>query len=510
MTERSTQYSIGRRVLIGTGWLTGWRMVSRLLGFISLLVLTQILVPADFGLIALASSVIASVDAMSQLGVRDALVRLRDDTTEHYNTAFTFQAARGLLTGLILAGFSFFAGDWLGDARLQPILLIFATLAVVSGCENIGTVRLSRNLDFRTQVLLQAAPRLLGFALTVGTALLLRSYWALIIGTIFSKLLAVGLTYATAPHRPRFSLHGWRYLVHFSLWSWAGSIAVVVWSRSDPFLLGPLVGTSLLGLYVISCEIAILPVTELIEPVCGALFPGFAMAHRTDELPAGAALKVAGSLALCAVPFSIGVSACSGYLVAALLGPNWTAAQPLVAVGSWLCMFSPFSYVCGNVLSAQGHVRRAFYCNALAAACKIAAVVVTLHYTHDLQTILGVNVAVVGVESLLFIWQVRTVGNHGLRKLAMTMIRAAAAAAVTFAVLLLLPGTWTTTALGRGPALLGGGLIGLCTFAIFFVSQAALWHISGRPDGAEQTISDLIEKFRHHLPAWATLGRQRP
>jgi len=97
-----------------------------------------------------------------------------------------------------------------------------------------------------------------------------------------------------------------------------------------------------------------------------------------------------------------------------------------------------------------------------------------------------------------------------LRKLAMTMIRAAAAAAVTCAVLLLLPGTWTTTALGRGPALLGGGLIGMCTFTVFFVSQAVLWHISGRPDGAEQTISDLIEKFRHHLPAWARLCRQTP
>jgi len=343
--------------------------------------------------------------------------------------------------------------------------------------------------------------------LTLVTALLLRSYWALIIGVIFSKILAVGLTYATAPHRPRFSLHGWRYLLHFSLWSWGGSIAVVVWSRSDPFLLSPGLGTSLLGLYVISCEIAILPVTELIEPMCGALFPGFAMAHRTGELPLGTALKVAGSLALCAIPFSIGVSACSGYLVAALLGANWTAAQPLVAIGSWLCMFSPFSYVCGNVLSAQGHVRRTFYCNALAAACKIAAVVATLHYTHSLQIILGVNVAVVGVESLLFIWQARTVGNHGLRKLALTMIRAGAAAAVTCAVLFLLPGTWTMTALGRGLALVAGGLVGVCTFTVFFVSQAVFWHVSGRPDGAEQAISDLIDKFRHQLPAWAKLGR---
>ena len=510
MTEEVVESSsVSRRVLIGTGWLAGWRMVSRLIGFVSLLILTQLLVPADFGLVALASSVSASVDAMSQLGVRDALVRLRDETEEYYNTAFTFQAARGLLTGLVIALFSFKAGDWMGEPRLQPILLVLAALAVVSGWENIGTVQLARRLDFRSQVMLLAGPRLLGFVLTVSTAFLLRSYWALIVGTIASKLLAVAVTYLTSPHRPQFSLKGWRYLTHFSLWSWAGSIAVVLWARSDPFILGPVLGTSLLGIYIVAAEIAILPVTELIEPVIGALFPGFAMAHRTGNMPTDGALKVAGALALCAVPFSVGISACAGYLIAALLGQRWMAGQPIISILAWLCMFSPFSYVCGSALSAQGHVRRAFYSNALAAICKIAALATTVHYTQDLSAIAAVNAAVVAVEATLFIWQLKVAGNKGLGQLTRTMARAAIAAALTGVALWPVPGTWAPVALSRAPALLIGGLVGLCAFIVFFIAQVALWYAAGRPDGAEQIMWKLAGKLWQQLAGWVRPVRVR-
>jgi len=223
-------------------------MISRLLGFISLLVLAQILVPADFGLIAMASAIAAGIEAVSQIGVKDALVRLRDDSTDFYDTAFTLQVARGLITGLVIAASAFVSDASLGDPRLRPILFLLASLSVISGFENIGIIQLARTLNFRAQVLLQAIPRLLGFFATVAVALLLRSYWSLLAGLVITRLFSVGFSYAAVPHRPRLSLRGCRYIVYFSFWSWASSIAVFIWSRSDPFILGPVLGPSLLGL----------------------------------------------------------------------------------------------------------------------------------------------------------------------------------------------------------------------------------------------------------------------
>jgi O-antigen/teichoic acid export membrane protein len=469
----------------------GWRMLSRSLGFISMLILARLLVPADFGIVAVAASISGSIDALSQLGVRDALVRLNDERLEYYNTAFTLQVVRGLLTGLVLAGVSIFANTWFGDPRLKIILELMAGLAVVSGFENIGIVRLSRELNFRMQFIIQIAPRLLGFVVTVTLAFLLRDYRALVWGMIVSRVTSVIMTYLVSVHRPRFGMSGWRYLLGFSFWTWAGSLAMVAWSRSDPFLLGPALGPSVFGIYLLAGEIALLPNSELLEPICSALFPGFAFAQRQGKSPISVGLTVSGALALCAIPFSIGVSACSGYLVVGLLGEKWEAAQPVVAILAWICMFSPFSYVCSSLLSVQGQVRRVFFSNGTAAVVKVLVVLV-VRESHDLETIATAAVLVVALESLLFIGQLRAVGNAELRQLSMTMFRAALAVIPTVCSLAIIPGTWENVTSGQFFSIIFGTGIGVLSFILFMTFDTTIWVLFGMPDGSERRMYDAV------------------
>ena len=483
--------SIVRLLLAGTGWAMAWRMLSRSLGFVSLIVLARLLVPADFGVVAVATSIAASIDALSQLGVRDALVRLHDDRTEYYDTAFTIQVARGLLTGALLAVIGIFAQPWLGDARLTAILLLMAGLAVVSGFENIGMVRLARALDFRTQFIIQIAPRLLGFAVTVGVAELTHDYQALVWGMITAKVSGVTMTYVATPHRPRFGVSGWRYLLGFSFWTWAGSLAMVAWTRSDPFLLGPAIGPALLGVYLLASEIALLPLTELLEPICSTLFPGFAYASRNGAAPIASGLTIAGAIAMLTTPLSIGISATSGYLVIALLGPQWQAAQPVIAVLTWLGVASPFSYVCSSLLSAQGLVWRVFVSNGIAAVLKVA-VLLLVRDTHDLRVISIASVIVVTIETILFIWQLYAAGNRELRRLGMTMVRTLMASGITTLMLTALPGTWSQVSMGRVPAILEGGAIGLLTLAVYGLLQWTLWRLFGKPEGSEHKLFTIV------------------
>ena len=496
--------SISSRVVTGAGWMVAWRMVSRMLGFVSMLILASLLKPGDFGIVAMATAVTGAIEGLSQLGVRDALVRLKEERRDYYDTAFTFQVARALLTALLIAGLSLFASDLLGEPRLRDILLILAALTIVAGCENIGIVSFSRSLDFRIQFFLQATPRLLGFAVTTTLAFLLHSYWALVAGGVMVKLGGVVVSYVVSPHRPRFGLTGWRYLLHFSFWSWAGGLALMVLIRADPFLLGPVLGTAAFGLYVLSSEVALLPVTELLEPACTALFPGFSLVHRGGSEPVAMGLSVAGALALCTIPFSVGISACSGYLVASLLGPQWQAAQPLIATLAWMCMFLPFSWVAVTVLSAQGRVRRVFASHAIAAMLKVGGILAVRH-TQDLALIGSTVVAIIAVESVMFIWQLRAAGNRELRGLLMTLLRAAGSCAATCAVLSVVPGTWAHVGLSRGYALVAGGAAGCLTFAVFFACQTSLWMLCGRPPSAEGRIAALLQhdpRVRRMLQAW--------
>ena len=82
--------------------------------------------------------------------------------------------------------------------------------------------------------------------------------------------------------------------------------------------------------------------------------------------------QVAAMLVIVIVPITITISCAAGYVVAALLGPHWVAARPLVAIMAWLCLFAPLSTVCNTVLIANGHMARAFSGKAIATVIKVA------------------------------------------------------------------------------------------------------------------------------------------
>jgi hypothetical protein len=114
-------------------------------------------------------------------------------------------------------------------------------------------------------------------------------------------------------------------------------------------------------------------------------------------------------------------------------------------------------------------------------------------------------VAIIAMESVMFVWQLRAAGNRELRSLLTTLLRAAFSLAATCALLSVVPGTWAHVDLTRGYALLAGGAVGGLTFAVFFACQAALWILSGRPASAESRIAGLLKydpRVRRVLQAW--------
>jgi hypothetical protein len=128
---------------------------------------------------------------------------------------------------------------------------------------------------------------------------------------------------------------------------------------------------------------------------------------------------------------------------------------------------------------------------AVAAVLKVVGLL-AVRMTHDLRLICFAATAIVAVESMMFIAQLRMAGNREMRALLGTLVRAALSAACTSLVLLLVPGTWCVVEGTRIAATLEGGLIGLLTFALFFSCQGAVWWLTGRAPGAEARLWSLL------------------
>ncbi|HUN40728.1 MAG TPA: oligosaccharide flippase family protein, partial [Acetobacteraceae bacterium] len=198
--------SLGRKAAVGAGWMIAWRAASRLLGVFNTIILARLLVPADFGLVAMAMTFETSLLMMTAFPVLDALLRRPEADTHLHDAAFTIQIGRAILTALIIAAAAPIAAHWFAQPRLTALVLALAVLTAINGLSNIGIVEYQRELRFDVQFRLQALPAVLQLVATLGTAWLTHSYWALIVGLAVSRVGRVIMTYTVHPYRPRLSL----------------------------------------------------------------------------------------------------------------------------------------------------------------------------------------------------------------------------------------------------------------------------------------------------------------
>ena len=387
---------------------------------------------------------------------------------------------------------------WFGEPRLAPILYVLAGSSLLGGVENIGLVEFRRMMRFDMQFKLLLTARLVQIATTVPLALLLRSYWALLFGIVASQAARVVMSYVLHPFRPRLRISGWRELAGFSFWTWAAASASVVWDRADPFVLGPVIGSAQLGLYLIAADLAILPVTEIISPVADALFAGFASAQKKGGSSVHHAPLVAATLTMFLMPITITISCGSGYVVEALLGPKWASARVLVAILAWLCLFSPFSFVSSVVLVANGFVRRNFAGKVIASSVKLAVMLTTIALTDNLVLIAIAITACVAAESWAYSLLLRGLGDVRPKSVIGPILRTMVSGS---SVVLLLYATglaWQPVSMPGLDALFYGAAMGAVVTMLYTVVLAGLWHISGRPAGPETQLLSLV--FNHVRP----------
>jgi lipopolysaccharide exporter len=482
---------IRAKTFAGALWLVSWRMLARVIGLGSTLVLARVLVPADFGLLGMATAFSGSVDALSTLGLQEALVRRRSEDKEIYDTAFTLQLVRSLLTGAILLLGAPLVAAWFKEPRLIPVLTVLAGASLISGFENIGIIEYRRDLRFDVQFKLLLWPRLIQVAVTILLAVTLRSYWALLWGIIATKVTKTLLTYTFHPHRPKFQISGWRELAGFSFWTWATGLASLLWDRSDPFVLGPRFGAANLGLYLMSVDTALLPITEIVVPAADALSTGFAVAQKDGQSSIHLGPKVAATMVLMLLPIIITISSASGDIVEVLLGQKWEAARPLVSILAWICLMSPFSYCCSTVLVANGFVRHDFIGNLAVSVIKLIVLLVVVNLSLSLIAVSAAVSVCVGVESTLFIILLKHASGISLRNIWPGMARIFSAGLLTMALLWLTKLGWQTAQPFPVTALFHGMLIGVIATMFYGLSLYMLWKISRSPDGPERWMAQL-------------------
>ena len=483
--------SLRKSMIQGSLWMVAMRWSIRGIGLVSTIILARLLVPADFGLVAMAMLLVGLLDTLVAFGVDIALIQREKVERSHFDTAWTIQVLQGVFIGVTLVICAPLAARYFSDARIIPLIYVIAVGAAAQGFTNIGIVAFRKDLDFVREFRFMVGRKLVTFVVTIGMAFWLRNYWALAMGMVTGRLLSVMLSYIMHPYRPKFSLEAVKDIWSFSQWMLIINIGNYIGEKIDEFIVGGIANAEKLGLYTISSEISSLPTTEILYPISRALFPGYAKLASDHDRLANAYLNVIGFISIFAIAAGVGLSLVATDLIQILLGDKWADAAPLM---QWLAIFGIFRAIygqAGNVLIVLGHINRL----AMITWIQIILLVPLAVFMGERYGLIGIaqikNLVAIFVMAMIFaalcntgLVTIRQILGRVWRPLIAGVVMAAAVNALR-------DETIHMAAIG----LFRDVSIGAVTYT---VSLLLLWRLSGRPSGAESFILEKVFAFVHH------------
>lgn len=480
----------GTRIARASGLMLLFKLITRSIGLVSTLILARLLTPADFGLVAMAMSVVALTELIGAFGFDVALIQRQDPSHAHYNAAWTLNVVSGVVMAVLMLAATLPAAAFYNEPRLTLIVPALAVGAIITGFENIGVVEFRITLDFESEVKFLLTKQITAFIVTVPLALVYRSYWALIAGTVAARFFSLVASYHLHAYRPRFSLAARKDLLHFSKWLLVSNLVAFLQNRSADFILGRTVGPIGLGLYKVAFDIAAMPSTELIAPVNRAVFPAYSrLTHDPGQLRRQF-LEVFGLIALFAFPVSVGLACVAGPMVLAVLGDQWIDSIPILRLFTVAGLASALQGNLYLMLMALGKPKVGTLVGMGTLALSLPVfVAASLKYGALGAAWTYMMFSVVGLVIINIVF-LRTTRVRVLSYLS-TLARPVMSALTMSVVLFLIEPLIANAADNNLVTLLLMIVVGA---SIYIASELLLWWLSGRPPGAERTSLEFVSR----------------
>lgn len=293
--------SLKQRVLNAGLWSLAGYAISQAIRFGSNLLMTRLLVPEMFGVMAIAMIVFFGLAMFSDVGLKQSIIQSkRGNDPVFLNTAWVIQILRGVALWAIavcialllhLANFTDLVpkDSVYANPSLPYVIAVLSIIAVIAGFQSTKSLEASRNMSLGYITKMELITQIVGLVCMLGWASINRSIWALVAGTICSFVASTVMSHTWLPGIPnrwQWDQSAAREIIHFGKWILISSILGFLLISGDRLLLGGLVSPNVLGVYVIAYSI-FTSVDSIVSKLIGDItFPALSevIRERPDDL----------------------------------------------------------------------------------------------------------------------------------------------------------------------------------------------------------------------------------
>ena len=344
------------RAISGVKWTAASQVGRYFVQFASNIALAHILVPADFGLAAMATVPIGLTQVLRDLGTGPALIHKQNPSQLLVASVFWATVAVGLVFGIALVfGAPLIAGLF-GEPRLTVVVVGMAPIVVVSTVGVVPLALLRKQLRFRELSIIEFLATIVGAASAIAVALGGGGVWSLVVHAVAMSTTLVLLSIRTSAYRPlmAFSWSALREVIGFSA-NLTGFNFINYFARNaDNLLIGRFLGSEALGYYSFAYRIVIYPIQRIAQPISKVLLPVYAKLQGEERRMGRVHLQVMRGIAAFTFPLSLGVLAVAAPLVDSLLEPTWRPIIVLMMILAPVAMAQSIGSTFGSIYQAKG------------------------------------------------------------------------------------------------------------------------------------------------------------
>lgn len=402
----------GSVVLLGSG-------ASLILQLVSLVVLSRLLPPADFGLVAMVAVFVTLGNLIRDFGLPLAGLQARSLSQQQASNLFWMNAAvAGTSSGLLVCAAPALAALF-DEPRLAMIVPVFALVVLIGGVTAQIQVHLARRMRFTVLVISEAVAQVIALASAIVLAVMGWGYWSLVAQSVIAASVTLGYRWIASgwiPSRPRKG-HGAAGMFRTGIDYGLAQLLTFLQGNIDTIAVGAQLGAAQLGYYSRAYQLLTAPASRLLDPLTQVVVATINRVKSTGRNLEPLLLKVQFAIGAFIVWIFATSAGIAPDLIPVVLGDRWTPSVgvfQVLAIGGCLSVFNHVSYWMFIIYEKS---RELLYYNLVSKPLAIVSILVGLQFGL-IGVAWGYAVAMMFSWPLNTVWLARTAGISMRRFLA--------------------------------------------------------------------------------------------
>lgn len=348
--------SLKKQAIAGVFWSLSQRVGVQLITIIVSIILAQILLPDDFGVIALFTVFTAIGTAVINSGLIVSLVRDVDADERDYSTIFFFNVAMSLVVYLVLYLMAPLIADFFEKEILTPVIRVFSISVIFRAFSSVQTTVLTINMDFRKQMLLQIPAIVIGGAVAIWMANTGWGLWSLVYKELIQTFLITVFYTVSSRWKLLFVFDKVRFKKHFDFGYKLAISNVIdtVFANIYNLVIGKFYTPAILGFYDRANMMKQIPVNNLSEAVGVVTYPLFSKVQNDDQRLKNMYKRVMEVVIFILAPILTILIVLGEPLFRFILTDKWLPAVPYFQVLCIAGLLHPIHSYNLNILNVKG------------------------------------------------------------------------------------------------------------------------------------------------------------